>query len=146
MANPTQAVGDSPVDQKSWPLKWQACAWVFVTVLNAVITLAPFKGDEKDKNKEVYTKAEVQQMLDKQRSETSGWIDTAVSNIRYSQQADIDDLYNWTQNNFQYNGLPTLQRPTAFRDRSPPQPGYPQRQPQEPVLPPREVPHQKKPP
>ncbi|AVF56256.1 hypothetical protein Q9323_15010 [Pseudomonas fulva] len=140
MTTPANQAGENPVDQKSWPFKWQIMMHVLSILASILIATIPNckpsdSGEEKDKG--IYTKAEVRQM-----------IDTAVLNSRYAQTAEVDDLYNWTQNSFQYNSLPTLPRPTTFRDRSTPQPGYPQ-QPQvmhEPVLPPREKVHSKKPP
>ena len=141
MANPTPAVGDSPVDQKSWPIKWQVSAWILVTVINAVISIIPLLKKDDDKPKDVYTKAEVQQL-----------IDTAVLNSRYAQRADIDDLYTWTLYSFQFNKLEALPPPSSFRiDNShqggiPSQPGAPRLHTNPPVLPPRELPHQKKPP
>jgi len=138
MANPTPAVGDSPVDTKSIPIKWQITLHILGLLVSVLIAVIPnCKDPDKKADKDVYTKAEVQQL-----------IDTAVSNIRYAQRADIDDLFSWTLYTLQYNKLEALPPPSSFRsdNRTPPQPSYPQRQSQVPVLPPREVPHQKKPP
>lgn len=138
MANPTPAVGDSPVDTKSIPIKWQITLHILSLLVSVLIAVIPnCKGPDEKAHRDVYTKSEVQQM-----------IDTTVLNSRYSQRADIDDLYTWTLYNLQYNNLEALPPPSSFRNdnRNPPQPGYPQRQSQVPVLPPREVPHQKKPP
>ncbi|MEN5037158.1 hypothetical protein [Pseudomonas sp. TWI929] len=134
MTTPAEIPQAGGSDQKSWPIGWQIGAYAFNLIVTIVITCIPlFKNDADSKPKgEYYTKAEVQQI-----------VDTAVQNIRYSHQADIDDLFTWTANTFQYNNLPTLSRPTSFRDRSP-APPLPPATSQPPVLPPREYPHQKK--
>lgn len=137
MANPTPAVGDSPVDQKSWPIKWQITLHILSLLVSVLIAVIPnCKGPDNKADKDVYTKAEVQQL-----------IDTAVSNIRYAQRADIDDLYSWTLYTLQYNRLEALPSPSTFRNdnRNPPQPGAPTLH-TNPALPPRELPPQKKPP
>lgn len=137
MANPTPAVGDSPVDPKSWPIKWQIALHLLSLLVSVLIAVIPnCKGPDKKTNKDVYTKAEVQQL-----------IDTAVLNSRYSQRADIDDLYTWTLYTLKYNNLEALPPRSSFRsdNRTPPQPGAPTLH-TNPALPPRELPQQKKPP
>lgn len=137
MANPTPAVGDSPVDTKSIPIKWQITLHILGLLVSVLIAVIPnCRGPDKKADKDVYTKSEVQQM-----------IDTAVLNSRYSQRADIDDLYTWTLYNFQFNKLEALPPPSSFRsdNRTPPQPGAPTLH-TNPALPPRELPPQKKPP
>ncbi|AVF54967.1 hypothetical protein AB1H94_07850 [Pseudomonas fulva] len=134
MTTPAPQAGDSLVDTKSWPIRHQMWAWVFVTFLNTMIAIVPavMKDDSNKDMGKYLTKADMQQI-----------VDTVVLNIRYSHQADIDDLFTWTANTFQYNNLPVLNRPSTFRDRIP-NPQTPPALSPPLALPPRELPHQRR--